>query len=199
MTNLHSACGDDFFEKKTFFFSEQIVTFRSVFGPRVKRLWTFGESVSPVSWKLHFTCPKELVERNVTIGKKNFDFFYFKFEIFFSFLAYLFIGFAELCSTCLHQHFRKKIEIFDLREFFWRWWELFWSGLTNLQSACPGNRFEITFLKSFQVALCFANRSGKLEAFKQCFFSEKWLSELLFPCSLDCFEKTVHYKKSSCL
>ena len=43
--------------------------------------------------------------------------------------------------------------------------ENYWSGLTNLHSACPGNHFEITFLKSFKVALVFANRSGKFEAF----------------------------------
>ena len=146
------------------FFSEQIVTFRSVFGPRVKRLWTFGESVSPVSWKLHFTCPEELVERNVTIGKENSDFLYFEYEFFFPFLAYLFIGFVELCSSCLHQHLKK-----NLRSLIWENFvdvgENYWPGLTNLHSACPRNHFELTFLKSFKVALVFANRSGKFEAF----------------------------------
>ena len=151
------------FLKKTIF-SEQIVTFRSVFGPRVKRLWTFGESVPPVSWKLHFTCPEELAERNVTIGKKNSDFLYFKSEIFFNFWHTFSSGSQNCVLRAYTNTLGKKMRSLIWENFF-DVGENFWSGLTNLHSACPGNHFEITFLKSFKVALGFANRSGKFEAF----------------------------------
>ena len=162
MTTLHSACRDDFFEET--FFSEQIVTFRSVFGPRVKRMWTFRKSVSPVSWKLHFTCPEELVERNVTIGKKNSDFLYFESEIFFHFWHTFSWGSQNCVLRAYTKTLGKKLR-FLIWEIFFDVGENFWSGLTNLHSACPGNHFEITFSKSFKVALVFANRSGKFEAF----------------------------------
>ena len=72
---------------KKVFFSEQIVTFRSVFGLQVKNLCLCGKIVSPVLLELHFTCPVEHVERKVTIAKKMLIFCTLSKQFFFSPLA----------------------------------------------------------------------------------------------------------------
>ena len=96
-----------------------------------QRFWTPSEA-SVDFWR---KCLASVVETAFhasrgTCGEKRnywqekFWFFVLWVRISFPFLAYVLNGFLELCSTCLHQHLRIKLEVFDLREFCWRLWEL---------------------------------------------------------------------------
>ena len=104
---------------KKLFFSEQIVTFRSVFGLQVKNMCLFGKIVSPVLLELHFTCPVEHVERKATIAKKMLIFCTLS-KQFFSHLWHNFPSGSQNCvlRVCTNTLVKKNWDLWFERIFF---------------------------------------------------------------------------------
>ena len=183
---------------KKVFFSEQVVTFRSVFGPQLKNLCLCGKIVSPVLLELHFTCPVEHVERKVTIGKKCW-FFVLLVRSFFFFFGITFHRVRKTVLTNWDQHsWSKEKKNWDL------WFERIF--LTLVRTFGQGRQTcilhvqgtilrKILFWKVLKLHW-FLQTEGKFRGFPT-MFSLKWLSEMFFACPVDCFEKKVHNLKSS--